>query len=57
MRQEMMQGRLLTGSVNGYTYSGSVSADRPASDYTPRIVPRFENVAIPLEAGQILWQR
>jgi starch phosphorylase len=39
------------------TYSGQVSATRAASDYTPRIVPNHPGVSVPLEAGQILWQR
>jgi glycogen phosphorylase len=40
-----------------YRYSGSVPATRPATDYTPRLRPQFDGVAIPLEAGRILWQR
>ena len=40
-----------------YRYSGSVPAARPHTDYTPRLRPRFDGVAIPLEAGRILWQR
>jgi starch phosphorylase len=56
-RQEMRRGRQLVGSVNGYAYSTSVPATRPAADYTPRVVPHFPGAAVPLEAGQILWQR
>jgi starch phosphorylase len=40
-----------------YTYSAQVSATRPASDYTARIVPHHLNAYVPLEAGQIVWQR
>jgi starch phosphorylase len=39
------------------TYSAQVAATRPASDYTPRVVPHNPAVAVPLEANQILWQR
>ncbi len=39
------------------TYTAQVAASRPASDYTPRIVPYHPSVSTPLEAGQILWQR
>jgi starch phosphorylase len=39
-----------------YTYSAQVSATRPASDYTARIVPYHLNAVVPLEAGQIVWQ-
>ncbi len=39
------------------TYSAQVAASRAASDYTPRIVPYHAGASVPLEAGQILWQR
>ncbi|MGR8933701.1 MAG: alpha-glucan family phosphorylase [Gammaproteobacteria bacterium] len=45
----------LQGARNGFLYSGSAPADRPISDYTPRIVPRHPDCAIPLEAAQIKW--
>jgi starch phosphorylase len=38
------------------TYLAQVSATRPASDYTARIVPYHLNAVVPLEAGQIIWQ-
>lgn len=38
-------------------YSADISATRPASDYTPRIVPHHANASVPLEASEILWQR
>jgi starch phosphorylase len=39
-----------------FTYSAQVSATRPASDYTARIVPYHLNAFVPLEAGHIVWQ-
>ena len=39
------------------SYLIQVSATRPASDYTPRIVPRHPSASVPLEAAEILWQR
>jgi starch phosphorylase len=39
-----------------FIYSTQVSATRPASDYTARIVPRHPNASVPLEVGKILWQ-
>jgi starch phosphorylase len=53
----MKRVQALAGSVGGYLYSGEAPAERPASDYTPRVVPFFEGVGVPLEAGQILWYR
>jgi starch phosphorylase len=40
-----------------YRYSGSVPATRPHTDYTPRLSPQFDGVAVPLEEARILWQR
>jgi starch phosphorylase len=57
VRQEMQRTRPISGSADGYLYTASVSALRPFTDYTPRAVPYFPDVAVPLEEGQILWQR
>jgi starch phosphorylase len=38
-------------------YSAEVPTGRPASDYTPRIIPHHPSASVPLEAAQILWQR
>jgi starch phosphorylase len=56
VRQEMKQGRQLVGAARGYIYSVKVSAIRPATDYTARVIPNYDGVAVPLEAAQILWQ-
>jgi len=55
-RQEMMRSRLKVGT-SSYIYRAEVSATRPATDYTPRVIPHRSGVAIPLEAARILWQR
>jgi starch phosphorylase len=55
-RQEMRRGQQLT-EANGYIYSAQMSATRPSTDYTARVIPQQDGVAIPLEATQILWQR
>ncbi len=57
VRQAMQRGQELLGSQGGYAYSASVPATRPAVDYTPRVVPFKPGASVPLEAGQILWQR
>jgi len=56
-RQEMKRGQDLPGAVNGYSYSAAVSAGRPATDYTARVIPRYDGAAIPLEEANIRWQR
>jgi len=57
VRQEMKRVRQLPGAPGGYGYSASVSANRPPADYTARMIPHRDGVAIPLESAQILWQR
>ena len=57
VRQLMTQGQALVGAVNGYLYSTRVPATRPASDYTPRVVPFKPGASVPLEAPYIVWQR
>jgi starch phosphorylase len=56
IRQEMTRGQRLAGG-NSYLYNGQVQATRPASEYTPRVIPSRPGVSVPLEASQILWQR
>ncbi len=47
----------LAGAVNGYRYSALIPAQRPARDYTVRVVPAHPHASVPLEANRILWQR
>jgi starch phosphorylase len=56
-RQEMERVRPLAGEPGGYLYSVAVSASRPATDYTARVLPHCDGVAVPLEDARILWQR
>jgi glycogen phosphorylase len=55
--QEMKSVRRPAGMENGTVYRARVAADRPATDYTVRLVPHHEGAAVPLEAAHILWQR
>ena len=57
LREEMTRVRQLTGADSGYAYIAQVPATRPVSDYTARVIPRCDGVAIPLEDARILWQR
>ena len=57
VRHVMARGRTLDGPGIRYEYGGSVPASRPASDYTPRLVPHHPAAAVPLETHEILWQR
>jgi starch phosphorylase len=44
----------LSGTI---LYSVCCPAKRPANDYTARIIPTHTGASVPLEVGQILWQR
>ncbi len=56
-RVEMKRVRQLVGAINGHAYRAEVPAARPATDYTARLLPHRDGVAVPLEADHILWQR
>jgi starch phosphorylase len=53
--QPMNRGERLAGEANGFTYTVVLAANRPAADYTPRLVPQYEGALVPLEAPFILW--
>ena len=55
-RREMRRGQPLD-EANGYIFSAQVPATRPATDYTARIIPQHDSIAVPLEVNPILWQR
>ena len=56
-RHEFMAITDTMSAPGRHCYRVAVSANRPASDYTARIVPHYDGVSIPLEATAILWQR
>ena len=53
----MIRLRPLTGATGGHVYNESVPATRSTTDFTARVIPNFPDVAVPLEAPYILWQR
>jgi starch phosphorylase len=57
VRREMKRVRTLPGATGAYIYHAAMPAIRPAADYTARLIPHREGVAIPLEDARILWQR
>jgi starch phosphorylase len=57
LRQEMILGHPLADASDCYVYTATVSAMRPPTDYTARLIPHYDGVAIPLEETRILWQR
>jgi starch phosphorylase len=57
VRMALTRVRQLVGASNGYAYRAEVPATRPATDYTARLIPHHDAVAVPLEEAHILWQR
>jgi starch phosphorylase len=53
----MTAGEKSKDAKGSVIYWVDISATRAASDYTPRVVPQHSSVAVPLEAGEILWER
>ncbi len=56
-RVVMERERELEGVFHGYVYHAAVHAVRPPKDYTARVIPYCDGVAVPLEYERILWQR
>jgi glycogen phosphorylase len=57
VRQVMKRVRKQADPSDAAVYSAAVSADRPPADYTARVIPHRDSVAVPLEDARILWQR
>jgi starch phosphorylase len=57
VRHEMTHVGRLDGAGGRHVYRAQVPASRPATDYTARVIPHHDGVAVPLEAADILWQR
>ena len=55
-RQAMTRGDELPGHKNAYVYTTQVEAARPAGDFTVRLIPKVDGMAVPLELNLILWQ-
>ena len=56
VRREMTPIRFSEGPTSGRVYRAELPATRPATDYTPRLIPCHPGVAIPLETSNILWR-
>ena len=56
---EIIKMEIVGLAKNGsdHEFQASVRTSRPASHYTARIVPCYENIFVPLENNLILWQR
>jgi starch phosphorylase len=57
IKQEMKLINKSKADAEYYIFEAKVSSNRPAADYTPRVIPFFDKAEVPLEAVQILWQK
>jgi starch phosphorylase len=57
VRISMRPGIALADKKAGNIYKARVEDDRPASDYTVRIVPSKAEALVPLEANLIAWHQ
>jgi starch phosphorylase len=55
-RQPMARGDKLPDRGGAYVFTAQAPATRLAGDFTPRLIPYFSGVAVPLEIPLILWQ-
>jgi glycogen phosphorylase len=54
-RHVMRRGQPVLGFGNGFEYIVQIPSDRPAADYTPRLIPARRGAFVPLETPYILW--
>lgn len=52
----MLRWGPIPGALNGYVYRADCPTDRPAEEFTPRIVPYHPEAWVPLEEALILWK-
>jgi starch phosphorylase len=55
--ETMSRGPALVGAENSFTYTKTVKTDRPAADFTPRIVAAHPAALVPLECARVIWYR
>ena len=57
VRQKMVRSKTTSGDSEFILFTAKLPATRPATDYTPRVVPFYPGVSVPLEVSHILWQK
>jgi starch phosphorylase len=57
VRMRMQCAKPMPDASRGLAFHTTVAATRSANDYTVRMIPQREGIAVPLEFGRILWQR
>jgi len=49
-------GDKIPGAIHGYCYNVTITTVRPATDFTPRVIPYHAEAQIPAEANFIAWK-
>lgn len=57
VRQKMKLIQQPHEASDAYVYTAAVSADRPLTAYSARVIPHDDAIVIPLEEARIMWQR
>jgi len=57
VRVEMKCAQPIPDASGRCVFRAAVPTARPARDYTARVMPHCDGVAVPLESARILWQR
>jgi starch phosphorylase len=55
--QRMMPVHPIADAADGSLYRATIETARPASDFTPRVVPFHPDARVPIELPLIAWQR
>lgn len=53
----VMKSNLISKNGKEHLFHTKVMTKRPASDYTARVIPHYEGLAVPLEDNLIFWER
>lgn len=54
-RRPMNRKKSIAGFAAKFEFTAEAATTRPAGDFTPRIVPNFPGLSVPLEMPLILW--
>ncbi len=56
IRHEMQKNESRIGDPGLWIYSTRIATSRPATDFTPRVLP-YHSLAMPLEIDRVVWQK
>jgi starch phosphorylase len=55
-KTERVEMKLKSSDNDTHEYCADIKTGRQPGDFTPRIIPGYENIIVPLEDNHILWQ-